>query len=151
MASFTKYSGGTEFSIRTEVQGNIATSAFTMRAAWIDITSSGGGGVYSIVGNGTTFKVGSTNGTFLVGDLVGNCPTSTTCVAPTGAFNYCIENTGSATSSMAVASANTTCSGNATLASAYTGLTPITDIAVSGTVGIPRALFTVTTAAMALP
>ena len=151
LASMTKYSGGTEFSLRTEVNGNVGTANFTMRSAWVDITSNGGGAVNSIVGTGSTFKVGSTNGTFLIGDLVGNCGTSTTCVAPTGAFNYCIENTGASSTSMAVASANTSCTGNATLSAAYAALTPITDTSASNTAGVPRTIFTVSKAAMNLP
>jgi hypothetical protein len=151
LASMTKYSGGTEFSLRTEVNGNVETSNFTIRSAWVDITSSGGGSANSIVGTGTTFKVGSTNGTFFIGDLVGNCPTSTTCATPTGAFNYCIENTGAANTTMAVASANTTCTGNATLSAAYAALTPITDTSASNTAGVPREIFTVSKAAMNLP
>lgn len=150
IASTSQYSGGTEFSLRTEVTGNIDTSAFTMRASWIDITSNGGGAFNSIVANGTTFKVGDTNGSFLIGDLIGNCPTSSTCETPAGQYNYCIENTGATTTSMAVAAANTTCSGNSTLASGYTGLTPITDASTTSTAGLPRTLFTVSKAAMGL-
>ena len=151
LASMTKYSGGTEFSLRTEVNGNVGTSNFTMRSAWVDITSNGGGSANSIVGTGTTFKSGSTNGTFLIGDLVGNCPTSTTCATPTGAFNYCIENTGATSTTMAVASATTSCTGSATLAAAYAALTPITDTSATNTAGVPRTVFTVSKASMNFP
>ena len=147
----TKYSGGTEFSLRTEVSGNTGTSSFTFRSAWVDITSTGGGSVNSIVGTGTTFKVGSTNGTFLVGDLVGNCPTSTTCATPTGAFNYCVENSGTGTTTFAVASSSTTCSGNATLSATYDAITPITNTAADNKDGVPRSTFTVSKTTMGLP
>jgi hypothetical protein len=149
IAAHTKYSGGAEFSLRTEVEGNTGTSAFKMRSAWVDISGTGGGSMNSIVGNGTTFSVGGTNGSFLIGDLVGNCPTATSCSAPTGAFNYCVSNTGATSTTMSVA-ATTTCSENTTMASGYTSMTPITD-ATGTTAGVPRALFSVSKAAMGLP
>jgi hypothetical protein len=148
LATFTQYSGGTEFSLRTEIEGNVGTSAFKMRSAWVDILAAGGGGVSTLVANGTTFKVGSSNGKFLIGELYGDCPTATTCAAPTGKFNFCVKNTGATTSTMGLADDTATCTDNATIADTYTDLTPIVDSGDAA--GIPRELFTVTKAEMGL-
>ena len=117
----TAYVAGVEFSSRTELNGNVTDHTFSMRVAYIDMTTSTNGNFYSFIGEGKAKKTAATDADtyFWVGHKEHTCSASETCAAATGFGNYCLKNEG-VSNTYSVASAASDCSDYATAYNAYT-------------------------------
>lgn len=100
----TQYSGGPEFTSRTEFTGNADSRTFTLRSAFFDIGVNSDGSIYgtfaSIAGTGTSKKAATADSAvnFTMGYVTQNCTGTNyrTCTdaAPTasGPQTFCVKN-----------------------------------------------------------
>lgn len=130
-AQSTIYSGGYEFSSRSELSGNAKDHSFEARIAYLDYSGSGGPSKFiTALGNGISKKTSTSdaNVNFIMGYSEQACSATTyVCSSESSFGNFCVKNDGTDVS-YGLDSTATNCT---TLETTYKALVPLVNTDLS--------------------